>query len=160
MRFLVLALLLCPTAAWAQQQPGPGGGGGQMGGAPSASAARTKAVPELAMDLVGDDGPDRLFAARELRRQAVWADHRAGRGPIRNDTQLEARATLQDLRADVLGPARHAVVTFPKVRGAVADLLGALGDPSAVPDLEAARAAETRAGVQKRIDRAIAKLTG
>jgi hypothetical protein len=142
--------------------PGGGGPGGQaaMGGPSSqATTLRAKSVPELAMDLLGDDDNDRLFAARELRRQAVWADQRAGVGPIRNDGQLEARATLQDLRTDVFEHARRAVVTQPKVRGAMADLLGALKDPLALPELQAARAAETHPAVQKRLDRAIAALS-
>lgn len=160
-----MALALAAAApALAQQTPGgPMGGGGMGAGMPTtgqtSTTARAKPVPELAMDLVGEDDADRLFAARELRRQAVWADLRAGTGPVRNDAMLEARATLQDLRTDVLGPAREALVRFPKIRGAMADTLAALGATDALPDLQKLRATETRKGVVKRLDKAIARLS-
>lgn len=119
---------------------------------------RTKSNIEYAGDLAGSDGPDRVYAARALRMQALTARRQAD-GP-ESERQFEARVTLSDLRHDALGGAMRAVVEHRDVRAACADILRAFEDPTSKPALLAALEAEDRKRIKKRIEKAIDAIEG
>lgn len=109
----------------------------------------------LAHDLAGERAGDRRYAARELRRQVRAAARDLN---ARDDLQrLEARADLAALRDD-LGQAPERCLRHADVRAACAEMLGLLGDPRALPALQAARAEEDRRRVLRRLDSAILAL--
>jgi len=106
-------------------------------------------------DLEGDDKSDRLFAARELRRQLAAAQRRLDRGRGDELRREEDRVFVGDLRIRLVGPARRALVAHKNVRRPCADILGLLGDPSALPDLRFALEVDQRRSVQKHVQRAV-----
>jgi HEAT repeat protein len=108
---------------------------------------------DYAGDLLSGDKADRLFAARELRRQAVAAARKAG--GKESEAQLEARVWLADLHDDTFTAATRAVVEHADVRAPLAEMLAALGDEAAIPALEKALAAEEREAVKKRVQASI-----
>ncbi|MFZ5477236.1 MAG: hypothetical protein ACOZNI_10730 [Myxococcota bacterium] len=147
MRKLLLAipvLLLAPRAL-AIDEPNPAGD------------TSPKTTGELLSDLTGESGPDRLYAARVLRAQlvrALNAEARAKEGSIAHD---EARAALVELEAR-LPEACTAALEHDNVVAPCADVLARLDVTAAVPALEARLAKETRKGVRKRLEAAIAEL--
>jgi HEAT repeat protein len=149
-----MILMLLASVALAQNLPS---GPSPDEVAEDPATLRQKTPAEYGADLDGEDGPDRSYAARELKRLAHDARRRASGKPGTERT-LEGRIALADLHDDVWGPALDAVVRRRDVRGAVASVLECLGDPDALPALREALAAEDRAGVQKRLQKAITAL--
>lgn len=144
----LLAALLCASTALANPTPA------DIYAHPD--VLRMASTAEYAADLRGADRSDRLFAARELRRQALSAARHADGPP--SERQLEARVALQDLRADAGRAAIAALADHADVRGPCADILGVLGDPGALPALTAALGAETRPRIRRRLKDAITTL--
>jgi HEAT repeat protein len=143
---MILHLLL--AAAFAQAPPGDPQDASQ-----NPMSSRYGTPLDYAGDLLSGDKADRLFAARELRRQAESAARKADGKP--SDAQLEARVWLADLHDDTFTAATRAVVEHADVRAPLAEMLAALGDPAALPALEQALAAEDREAVRKRVQASI-----
>lgn len=116
------------------------------------AAPPTPIAPELEMDpqqlvanLKGDVLKDRVYAARELRRQARLAV--ADLSSSDDLRAAEARLRLEALDSDV-APACIAALPDPKVSGLCADVLRVLETTEALPALRAelpgARGAQAR----------------
>jgi len=108
--------------------------------------------------LTGDDRSDRLFAGRVLRRQvrgALRATRRDRPGRLAYDAGL---AALDEFDRE-LAPACIATLDVRNVAGLCADILGLLETQAALEPLREARAGEERARTQRRIDRAITRIT-
>jgi hypothetical protein len=116
-----------------------------------------KTASELILDLEGTNKPERLFAARELRRLLKQTARIAGR---RGDslTTESARIELIDLRAALNHPTRRCVMNHANVRAQCAEILGLLGDDEAIDFLEAALELDERKRVKRRIEKAITYL--
>lgn len=124
--------------------------------APATVGAKTTAM--LLADLRSDDDSDRLYAARALRAQmkrALRVEARGASGTIAAD---EARSVLFELEARVPDACRAGMVEHPNVVAACADMIAWLEVDDAEPLLRAALAAETRKGVRRRIERALASV--
>lgn len=121
-------------------------------------AQAQKTTAELFSDLAGDNGPDRLYAARALKSQLVRAQHavaHAREGSLARDDGL---ATLDEFEARLPEECR-AALKFRNVVAPAAEMLALLGTRDALADVQAAAATETRAGVKRRLDRAVAELS-
>lgn len=153
---LILLASLCVASA----QPSyastsdPGGPDGESS---QSSGAQQKTTSQLLTDLVSDNKPNRLYAARALKQQLVHArrvvDH--GReGSLNHDMalanldELEARLPEQCLRA----------LDAPNIVAPTAEMLALLGVKEALPKIVEARSKETRKGVVRRLQAAEALL--
>ena len=138
----MILLFVAASAAWAQPSL-------ELYDAP-------KSPHELAGELLGDHAPSQLFAARELRRRLRMIRSRSeARDAL---VATEARIELADMSETLLVPAVEALVRYPRVRAACADMLAEIGDPMAIPKLRAVRETETRRRVLRKIDRALSSL--
>ena len=111
------------------------------------------------LDLESSDRADRLFAARELRRQLKELSRKAARGGSSLNGQT-AMVDLADLKDAVRGPARRAMLEYPNVRALCADLLVLVGNPADLGALQRAYEVEHRRRVLRRILRDMEILEG
>lgn len=124
---------------------------------PALGIDRSHPAIDLVADLESTRAGDRLLAARELRRVVAAGTRRAARA---NDPleAREAEIAVHDACADTAAARHRAVGTFRDVRKALAEVAVGCEDTAALPSLRDARAAETRAGVIRKLDAAIAAL--
>ncbi len=106
-----------------------------------------------AQDLVGEDAANRVLAARALRRR-IKVELRGLRGPAGSVSRMEALADLADYD-NVVAPACIEGLSVANTRRPCADILRMLETRDALPALAAARDAEPRKGVRRRLDRAL-----
>ncbi len=115
-----------------------------------------KTTSDYLVDLVGSEGPDRLFAARVLRSRVKRASTLANGDPD-SLTSMEAHADLDELAREL--PGRCAVaMTQEDVVPACADALARIGATQSVPVLLDARAHATKKRTTKAIDKALVTL--
>lgn len=108
----------------------------------------------LISDLLGEVPKDRLYAARELRRQARRA---VGDLHSRDDIRsAEARLLLEQFDHQ-LAPACIAALSERTLAGLCADVLRTLETTAAIPALKAT-SSSLRGGRARRVDRAIQAL--
>ncbi len=96
-----------------------------------------KTVQILSMDLSAGNYGERRFAGRELRRAARVSSRRLERAAPDSLEALEARKTLGELSRYAL-PACMTQLTEPATALFCAQILGELGEPSALPTVQAA----------------------
>ena len=120
---LLLLTAAAPAAAQQSMLEGPG--------------TPLKTREELVRELDRGSTPDKLYAARELRRQAREAARGLKRGQPGSMRAMEARETMSDLRRDVPVPAA-ACLSISRVRGVCADILRIIEAKEALPALSAA----------------------
>lgn len=96
-----------------------------------------KTREELVRELDRGSTADKLYAARELRRQAREAARGLERGKPGSLKALEARETMGDLRRDVPNPAMSCL-RLTRVRGVCADILRIIEAKEALPSLSIA----------------------
>ncbi len=154
--FLLLGLsLFCPRPSFASTSD-PGGPDGESS---QSAGAQQKSTSELLTDLVSDNKPNRLYAARALKQQLVHAQRAVAHGregslardmALSNLDELEARLPEQCVRA----------LDAPNIVAPAAEMLALLGVKDALPTIVAARAKETRKGVIRRLEAAEALLAG
>ena len=119
-----------------------------------AVATPQQGLVSLLDDLSGSRPPDRLFAARELRRQvrgAIRATRRNRPGSLASD---DAMAQLEDFDRTV-APRCISVLGKDDVRLHCAEILGMLETAEALAPLRAALEQEQRPRVRRHIQRAI-----
>lgn len=155
---LALLLALClasqrPALASTSDPGGPDGESSQSGG------AQQKTTSQLLTDLVSDNKPNRLYAARALKQQLVHARHVVEHGregtlnhdmALANLDELEARLPEQCMRA----------LDAPNIVAPAAEMLALLGVQEALPKIAEARGKQTRKGVIRRLEAAEALLAG
>lgn len=151
-RPFVLALLLGFLSAAAPARAADT----DMGGSTPAQAQKTTA--ELFSDLPGDNGPDRVYAARALKGQLARAQRAVAHAPEGSLARDDGLATLDEFEAR-LPEACRAALQFRNVVAPAAEMLAMLGTRDALADIQAAAASETRTGAKRRLDRAIAQLS-
>jgi hypothetical protein len=120
-------------------------------------------APQTTLDLINDlrhENPSRrLYAARELRRQARHAlrDANARPGSLKADESLVA-LTLFDEK--VAGICIDAVASDENIARQCADILGLLETVAARPALSAAAARADARGLQRALARALRRIEG
>lgn len=122
-----------------------------------AAIQSNKSLGDYLADLGGSEDPDRLFAARVLHgelKRALKTEARAKPGSI---AQLDARALLVEL-LDRLPRACASAIRYQNTTATCADIHALLEDPAALPILREVLGGETRKGVRKRLEAAIAAL--
>lgn len=111
---------------------------------------------ELMRALGGDNGPDRLLAARDLRRMArrnlKLSNRRRGDELVINDAIVQ----LDELDAEA-APTCAALLTEGAVARPCADILGILETAAALPALRAALPTASRHN-RRHLERAIARI--
>lgn len=141
----MLSVLWLATQAWAVD--------GEE--APTAQPAKTTA--EYLIDLSGEDHAKRLYAVRVLRGQLHDALRVVEHGNPNGIAYDDARAALVELNARV-PDACMAAIRYPNSLGPCADMLAWLEVRDAVGPLKIALAGETRKGVRKHVEAALAAL--
>ncbi len=150
---LAFLLVAVPRIALADPGDAEGAGASQSGSSSASGTQQTKTTAELLSDLGGEDGPNRLYAARalkaELRRSLSVVQH-AQPGSMAGD---EALSTLDEMGARL--PEQCIVaLKYPNVVAPAAEMLALLGDREAIPAVKDALAKETRKGVARRLQTA------
>jgi hypothetical protein len=146
-RLLLLAVLLAAAPALAIDEPQN----------PAGQDVSQKSLGDHLGDLVGESAPDRLYAARVLRGHLLRALKIEARGREGSFALDEARAELVELE-ERLPEACRAALKHDNVVAPCADVLAALDVTAALPELKERLAVETRKGVRKRVEAAIAAL--
>ena len=118
---------------------------------------RPKGFDDYLRDLAGDDGPDRLLAARMLRNEVRIALRTVERRPAGSHLSDAAYSDLL-LFDTQLAPVCMRALTVDNVAGICADILRSLELEASLPALEAARAQESRRRVRRRMERAIEQI--
>ena len=108
-------------------------------------------------DLSSKDRPDRLYAARELRRRVRNAS-RAAEGRIGTLRSEEARHTLALFDAQLAPKCIELLALHPDLRGPCADILGTLRTDDALPVLLEHAANEERGWVERKLARAAERI--
>ena len=144
MTLVLLTLAVLPGSAHAVDRQDP------------RAPATMKTTAHYLSDLSGPEGPDRLFAARVLRRRVKHAVADASGDEAEIGT-MEARALLDELAREL--PARCAIaMSQESVVAACADALARIGAVESLPALRVARAAATKRRTVRAVDRALATL--
>lgn len=122
-----------------------------------AAVQSNKSLGDYLADLSSTEDPDRLFAARvllgELKRNLRVVD----RAKPDSIAYLDAQALLVELD-ERLPRACATAVRFKNTTAACADIFALLEDPTPLPVLREVLAGETRKGVRKHLEAAIAAL--
>jgi hypothetical protein len=116
-----------------------------------------KSVGDYLADLSSSEDPDRLFAARVLLGELKRNLRIVERARPDSIAHLDAQALLVELE-DRLPRGCATAVRFKNTTAACADIFALLGDPTALPALREVLAGETRKGVRKHLEAAIATL--
>lgn len=118
---------------------------------------KAKSVPELVADLDDEDAPERLYAARTLRRQVKHA-LRLSQGREGSESADDALVELQQFD-DLLAPrCISAVGRADNITVHCADILGSLETAAALPALEQALLKEARPRPHRHLDEAVAAI--
>ncbi len=141
---VVMATALLPSPALAVDRQDP------------RALGSMKTTTDYLVDLVGSEGPDRLFAARVLRSRVKRASTLASGDPD-SLTAMEAHADLDELTRELPGRCALAM-TQEDVVPACADALARLGATQSVPVLLDVRARATKNRTTKAVDKALVKL--
>ncbi|MSQ03804.1 MAG: hypothetical protein EXR71_18275 [Myxococcales bacterium] len=116
-----------------------------------------KKLGDYLADLGGDDGPERLFAARTVKGETRRALAAMNRAPADSLAALEGRSTLVEIDARAPSACANAL-TYPNTAVLCAEILADLGHPEMIGRIEASRALVPDKGGRRRIDAALAIL--
>ncbi len=147
------ALLLLSILVFAWMRPAWAVEGDPAKGGPSIE----KRLGDYLADLGGDDGPERLFAARIVKgetRRALAAMNHAPAGSL---AALEGRSTLVEIDARAPSACANAL-TYVNTVVLCAEILADLSHPEMIGRIQAGRALLTDKGARRRVDAALAIL--
>jgi hypothetical protein len=149
----VAAALVCTLPLSAQSA---GAAEPEMNDAAPPQAQKTTA--DLLSDLSGDNASDRLYAARALRGVLAQAQRAIEHAPAGSLARDDGLATLDELEQRLPDQCMTAL-QFKNVVALSAEMLALLKYRDALPAVQAAAATETRKGVKRRLDGAVALLS-